>query len=164
MSIKGKLQQDLKSSLRNKEETTVSVLRMALAALHNKEIEKKEKLRRAGGKTEEDVQKEGELSDEEINEIIFSEIKKRKEAIEQFERGNRQDLVDKEKKELEILKKYIPEQLSEEELREIVRGAIEEAGAESMKDIGKVMTKVMPKVRGRADGSSVSNIVKELLS
>jgi len=164
MLLKTRLQQDLNDSLRNKNELTASVLRMALAAVHNKEIAKKEKLRKAGGKTEEEIEKEGQLSEEEINDVIFSEIKKRKESIEQFKKGNRQELVDKEKKELEILKKYIPKQLSEEELREIIKKAIEEVGAESMKDIGKVMGKIMPEVKGKATGESVSNVVKELLS
>lgn len=170
MSLKVKIQGDIKNALHSKDALVVSVLRMVMATLHNKEIEKKEKFRRAGGKTEEDTQKEGELSDAEINEILFSEVKKRKESIEQFRKGGRQDLVDKEEKELEILKQYLPEQLPEKELRKLieetikkVKGEIKDPSASSGQIMGKVMREIMSKVKGKADGGLVNNIVKELL-
>ena len=96
-------------------------------------------------------------------EVISSEVKKHKESISGFEKGERQDLVEKEKRELEILQKYLPEQISEEEIKEIAKEAIQETGAKEIKDMGKVMADIMPKIKGRADGSQASKIVKELL-
>ena len=160
--LKQKIQTDLKDALFKKDALLASVLRMTLAALHNKEIEKKTKLRKAG-KTAEEVEKEGELSDEEIIETIFSEIKKRKESILEFEKGKREDLVNKEKKELEFLKTYVPEQLSEEEIKKIAKEAIEKIGAKEIKDMGKVLAELMPRVKEKAEGGLVSKTVKELL-
>ena len=108
--------------------------------------------------------KESALSDDEIIETISSEIKKRKEAAFEYEKGNRSELADKEKKEAEILKKYLPEQLSEEEIRKLVQDAIQKTGAKEQKDMGKVMGVLMPQVKGKADGGLVSKIVKELLT
>ena len=90
--------------------------------------------------------------------------KQRKEAIEMYEKGGRQDLVEKEKAELAVVESYLPKQMSEEEIRELVKEAIEATGASSPKDIGKVMQHVMPKVKGRADGSVVNKIVREMLA
>jgi uncharacterized protein YqeY len=90
--------------------------------------------------------------------------KQRRESIELYEKGGRQDLVEKERRELQIVESYLPKQMSEEEIRELVAKVIEEVGASSPKDIGKVMQAVMPKVKGRADGSLVNRIVRELLA
>lgn len=150
--LKQTIQKDLFQAVKEGDEITRSTLRLLLAGILNKEKEKKYK-----------TSKE-ELTDEEIIEIVFSEIKKRKEAIVEYERGGRKDLADKEKAELEVLQKYLPEQLSEQELKKIVKEAIEKVGAKEIKDIGKVMAEIMPKVKGRADGSQVSKIVKELLT
>ena len=163
MTLKQKIQEDLKNAVRKREETESLVLRMILASLHNREIEKRSKIRKQG-KTEEEITKEGELTDEEIIEVISSEIKKRKEAILEFEKGKREDLVKKEKEEVEILQKYMPEQLSEEDIKKLTKEAIEKVGATEIKDMGKVMGELMPKVKGRADGSMVNRIVKELLT
>ena len=111
----------------------------------------------------EKLEEESQLIDEEIIQVLQSEIKKRKEAILEFEKGERQDLVNKEKAEMDILQKYMPEQLSEEEIKKIVKTAIEKVGAKEPRDMGKVMGELMPKVKGRADGGIVSRIVKELL-
>ena len=162
-NLKQAIQNDLIRAVKEGDEITRSTLRMVLAFLHNREIEKKTKLKKQG-KIEDEVIKEGELIDEEIIEVIFSEVKKRKEAIEGFEKGKREDLIKKEKAELEILQAYLPEQLSEEEIRKLTKSAIEKVGAEEMKDMGKVMGEIMPKVKGKADGGMVSRIVKELLS
>jgi uncharacterized protein YqeY len=128
---------------------------MLAAAILNKEKEKRYKL-----KKEQDTP----LTDDEIVEVISSEAKKRKEAILEFEKGKREDLVLKEKKELEILQKYLPEQLSEEEIKKLAKEAVEKTGAKEIKDMGKVMSELIPKVKGKVDGSSVSRIVRELLS
>ena len=149
--LKENLQKDLNNFLKEKNQTGVNTVRLLLAAILLKEKEKKYKT------------KEETLTDEEVLEVIFSEAKKRKESILEFEKGGRDDLVAKEKAELEILQKYLPEQLSDEELRKIVKEAVEKVGAKDMKDIGKIMGQVMSKVKGKADGSRVNIIAKELL-
>jgi len=168
MALKQRIQEDLKNAIRKKEEMELLVLRTILASLHNREIEKKSKLRKGGVSeekmTEEEISKKGQLTDEELIEVISYEVKKRKVAILEFEKGKREDLVKKEKREMEILQKYMPEQLSEEDVKKLVKEAIEKTGATEIKDIGKVMGQLMPKVKGKADGSLVSKVVKELLT
>lgn len=165
MDLKEKITTDLKNVLKEKKELEVSVFRMLLAAILNKEKEKRAKLAKdEEGLKEEELAKKSQLTDEETLEVVFSEAKKRKEAIEGFKQGKREDLAKKEEAELEILKKYLPEQLSEEEIEKLVQEAIKKVGATSPKDMGKVMGKLIPQVKGKADGSTVSKIVKELLS
>ena len=151
MKLKEKIEQDFKEAFKNKEEIRLSALKMLRAAISNAEIEKR-------GKGEGD-----ELSDEEIEAVVSKEAKKRREALEIYEREGREDLAERERKELEVLSAYLPEQLSEEEVRRLAEEAIKEAGASGPKEMGKVMAVLMPKVKGRADGSLVSRIVKELL-
>ena len=148
--VEGKIKEELNIAVKSNDEIARSTLRMLLAAMINKEKEKNYKEDRS-------------LTEEERIDIISSEAKKRREAIIEYEKGNRQDLADKEKAELEVLQKYLPEQLSEEEIRGMVSQIVEEIGAETMQDIGKVMGALMPKVKGKADGNLVSKIVKELL-
>lgn len=164
MDLQKKILKDLNKALKKKAKLECSVLRLLTSAIHNKEIEKKAALRKKGELDEEEIIKEGKLTNEEIIEVIGSEIKKRKEAVLGFEKGKRTDLVEKEKKEMEILQNYFPEQLSEEEIKQIVKETIEKVGAKELKDMGRVMTQVMPKVKGKAEGGLVSRIVKELLS
>lgn len=165
MALKGNIRENLKEAVKNREELKSSVLRLLLSAIFNKEKEKRYKLSKEKPEFEEkDLEKESQLVDEEVIEVISSEIKKRKESIELFEKGKREDLVDKETKEKEILEKYLPEQLSEEEIKKLVKEAIEKIGAKEIKDMGKVMAELMPQVKGKADGSLVSKIVKELLT
>ncbi|MDD2696588.1 MAG: GatB/YqeY domain-containing protein [Candidatus Pacebacteria bacterium] len=164
MNSKERIHQDLNAVLKGRKELETSVLRQLLAAVLNKEKEKRYKISKekpdAGGV---ELDKECQLTDEEVMDVISSEIKKRKESIELFERGGRQELADKEKKEAEILGKYLPEQLPEEEVKKIVEEAIAKVGAKEIKDMGRVMSELMPKVKGRAEGTLVSKIVKELL-
>ncbi len=170
-SLKEKINQDLKAALTSKEELVVSVLRMLNSAIHNKEIEKRTKLSKTSAFAEASADKEkaakleeqSRLSDEEIIDVISSEAKKRRDSIFEFGKGGRQDLVEKESKELEIIKKYLPEQMSEDAVKEIVKAAIAETGAVGPQDTGKVMAKIMPQVKGKADGNMVSKIVGELL-
>lgn len=162
-SLQEKINNNLKKALQEKEELVVLVLRGLSAAIHNKEIEKRTKL----SKEEKDVEKLKELSklsEEEVLEVVVSEAKKRKEAIIEFEKGKRSDLVEKEKKELEILKKYLPEQMSEEQIKEEVKKVIEEVGAVGPRDTGKVMSVLMLKLKGKAEGGAVSKIVQDLLT
>ncbi len=161
VSLKETIQTDLKEVLRQRDELKISVLRMLLAAIFNKEKEKRARL----SKTEE-IEKLEELSkltDEEVLEVISSEVKKHKDSIEQYEKGNRPDLVEGEKKELEILMSYLPEQMSQEDIRKLVKEKIDELGASGPKDIGKVMGALMPQLKGRAEGNLVNKIVQEAL-
>jgi len=144
--LKERIDNDLKESLKAKDESRVSTLRLLKSALKNLEIEKQE-----------------ELKDEDIVAAIKKQAKQRKDSIEEFKKGNRQDLVEKEAKELAVLKEYLPEEMSQEELAEIVKSAISESGATSAKDMGLVMKEAMAKVGGRADGKAVSAMVKEEL-
>ncbi len=155
MSLKEKIQQDLKESLKAKEELRSSVLRLLLASMLNKE---------KGNRYRSGKEEDAKLTEDEILEVVASEVKKRREAAAEYEKGGRPELADKEKKELEILQKYLPEQMSEEEIRKLVLEAAKKAGASGPKDMGKVMAELMPKVKGRADGALVSKIVKEELS
>jgi hypothetical protein len=153
--LKVKIQEDLNSALKDKKELEVSVLRLVLAAILSKEKEKRFK----SGKAQEIS-----LTDEDLIETISSEIKKRREAIDLYIKGGRPELAEKEKKEMEILKIYLPEQLPEEEIKKLVSEAIAKTGAKEIKDMGKVMAELMPKVKGKADSGLVSKIVKELLA
>lgn len=150
--LQEQIQQDIKEALKAGDSLRRSVLGMLNAAIKNKEIENRGK-----GKSEE-------LSDEDIIAIIGTEVKKRKEASEQFKNGGREDLAQKELDEASILGKYLPEQLSEEEVTAEVSKIIEEVGAQGIQDLGKVMGPVMQKLKGKADGSLVNRIVKEQLS
>jgi len=154
MTLKEKIQEDVKDSVKQKEELRSSVLRLLSAAILNKEKEKRYKLGQ---------EKEVQLTDEEIVDVISSEAKKRKEAMEGYQKGGREDSVKKEKEELAILQQYLPEQLSEEEIKKLVKAAIEKTEAVSPKDMGKVMAELTPKIKGRAEGELVSRIVKELI-
>ncbi|NMB28320.1 MAG: GatB/YqeY domain-containing protein [Tissierellia bacterium] len=146
MSLKKKLMEDLKTSMRNKDTVRKNTITMVRAAI--KQIEVDERV---------------EIDDERILEIISKQLKERNNAIEDFKKGERQDLVDITKKEIEILLDYLPEQFTEEELEKIVAETIDEVDAKSMKDIGLVMKSVMPKVKGRADGNAVNKIVRSML-
>lgn len=153
--LKQKIQQAVNEALKNKEELVAVTLRMLLASVISREKEKRYKMK---------LEKDVELTDEEIIDTVSSEIKKRKDAIALYEKGNRPELADKEKKEIEILKKYLPEQLSPDELKKMVEESVAKIGAKEIKDIGKVMANLNPKIKGKADGGEVSKIIKELLS
>ena len=153
--LKHQIQQNSTEALKSGNQFDLGVLRMLLAAILTKEKDKKYK---------EKIEGEAQLTDEQVLEVISAEIKKRKDAIVLYEQGNRPELADREKKEVEVLKKYLPEQLSPEELKKIVAESIAKTGAKEMKDMGKVMADLNPKIKGKADGGEASKIVKELLS
>lgn len=146
MSLLQKIDDDLKTAMKASDTVKVSVLRMAKAALKNKEIDKKDA-----------------LSEDEIRSVLLSLSKRSKESIEQFAKGGREDLVDKERQELSVLQTYLPPELTQEELDRIIDEAIRESSAESLKDIGNVMRLVMPRARGAADGKVVNERVRALL-
>ncbi|HID55258.1 TPA: GatB/YqeY domain-containing protein [Candidatus Poribacteria bacterium] len=146
MTLKERLLGDLKRAMKEKDRSALNAIRMITNDIKNREIE----LRR-------------ELDDGEIAQLISAQVRKREEAIEQFRKGNRMDLVEEESRQVELLKSYLPKPLSQEELSKMIDEAIEEAGAKSPKDLGKVMRLIMPKVRGRADGKLVNQMVRRKL-
>jgi len=175
MTTKEKIEENLVAALKEKKELEVSVLRLLKAAILNKEKEKRYKLSKVKSEAElekmgkesaeaQKLEKESFLTGEEVMETISSEIKKRREAIELYEKGGRKELAEKERKEIEILQKYLPAQISEEEIKKLVSEAIAKTGAKEIKDMGKVMAVISSQVKGKADMSLVSKIVKELLS
>jgi uncharacterized protein YqeY len=163
MSLQSKIKEELEEAIRAKKEVKVNTLRMLNAQILNKEKEKRLTLSKED-LSEKELLDKSKLTEDEIVGVINSEAKKRREAITEYEKGERDDLVEKEKKELEVLSKYLPEQLSEEEIRSLVKKAIEKVGAQDIKDIGKVMGVLMSEVKGKADGSLVNKIVREILS
>ncbi len=146
MALKEKLIEDLKSSMKNKDTIRKNTITMIRAAIKQREVDER-------------IQ----LDDDGIIEIISKQLKEKKNVIDDFKRGQRQDLVEQTEKEMEILLEYLPKQLSEEDIRKIVMETVKEVNASSMKDIGLVMKSVMPKLKGKADGSTVNKIVKEIL-
>lgn len=148
MSTQEKISADLKEAMRAGQSFEAGVFRMAISAFHNKEIEKKGK----GGEVE--------LSEEEVIEILGKEAKKRKESVAAYEKGGRNDLAEKEKKELEIIGKYLPEQLGREEIEKAVLAAITKTGAKDIKDFGMAMREAMAELKGKVDASIVSEILK----
>jgi uncharacterized protein YqeY len=147
--LKDQIQSDLKTAMIAKNEEGLSTIRMLKSALQYFEIQK-------GGAGYE-------ATDEDVIEVVGREIKKRKEAIEMYEKGGRAELAEKESRELELLKGYLPQQLSEEEIRDIVKNAISQTGASSIQEMGKVMGAIMPLTKGKADGQVFSQIVRENL-
>jgi hypothetical protein len=111
----------------------------------------------------EKLDKLSQLTEEEVAGVVLSEVKKRKDAAQEFESGGRPELAEKELKEAELLKKYLPEQMSEEEIRKLVIEAVQKVGATSPQEMGKVMGALMPQLKGRADGSMVQKVVQEEL-
>ena len=148
MSLKEQILSDIKTSMKARDTETVSALRMANSALKNKEIELRPNT----------------LTDEDVISVLKKLSKQRKDSIEQFEKAGRDDLAQKEQKELVVLEKYLPEQMSEEQITAVVLSCIDEVGATSMKDMGKLMQAVTAKTQGSADNKLVSQIVKSKLT
>ena len=146
MHLKERLIEDMKDSMKKGEQVRLSAIRMVRAGIKNKEIE----LGR-------------ELKDEDVVGVITSAIKQRKDSYTQFLNGNRMDLAEKEKKEIEVLSMYLPEQMGEDEIKKRLREIISETGAATSKDIGKVMKILMPELKGKADGNLVNKIAREML-
>ncbi len=146
MPLKAEIQEAVKSAMKSADALTLSTLRLLLSAVHNEEIR---------------VRKE--LTTEEIQKIIGTLCKQRGEAIELFRRGGREELAQKEEAELAILQRFLPQPLSEEEVKGLIRASITEAGATGLQDLGKVMKLVMTKVSGRSDGKRVNELVRALL-
>ena len=148
-NLKEQIKKEMTDAFKAGDSLTKSTLVMLLSSIQNKEIEKG---------------KDKELSNDDIIAIIGTEVKKRKDAAQQYEDGGRPELAQKEKDEVSILEKYLPEQMNEEEITVVVSKVIEEMGAEGMSQMGQVMNGVMKELKGKADGSLVNRIVKEKLS
>tara|TARA_Y100000310_G_scaffold125815_1_gene124543 strand:+ start:225 stop:725 length:501 start_codon:yes stop_codon:yes gene_type:complete len=161
---KQEIQDQLKESMKEGNEVKTGALRMLLSSISNKEKEKRFQVtKQDSGKSEEDLAKESELTEEEIQSLVATEVKKRKEAKEAFEKGGRDEAAQKEQQEMELLQAFLPEQMSEQEVEAVVKEVIAETGASSISDMGKVIGIVMGKVQGKADGGAVSAIAKKLL-
>lgn len=148
MSLLTRLNDDMKQAMKNKDKEKLSVIRMLKASIQNESI----KL----GKSEL-------LEDEDLT-ILSRELKQRKDSLQEFKSAGRDDLVEKLEMEIKIIQEYMPAQLTDEELAVIVQETIQETGASSKKDMGKVMSAVMPKVKGKADGARINKLVQELLN
>lgn len=146
MTLNEKLMSDLKDSMKNKDNLKKSVITMIRAAIKQKEVDERV-----------------ELTEADILDIIAKQQKQRKDALAEFEKAQRQDLIDQTEQEIEILASYLPKQLTDEELEQIVSEAIKATNAQSMKDMGKIMGKVNEVAKGRADGKRINEMVKKLL-
>jgi len=147
MDINNKLNEEMVAAAKSKDKIRLSAIRLLKTALHNKEIN----LMRP-------------LNESEVLQVLSSMIKQRKDSIEQFAKGGRTDLVEKEEAELKVVQEFMPAQMSEDEVDSLIKKAIEEAGAVSIKEMGKVMKILMPKLTGTADGKMVGEKVKAILS
>lgn len=146
MSLTQRLEQDMKTALKNKDKTKLGVIRMIRSSIKNAEIER--------GRP---------LEEGEVLEVVARELKQRKESLLEFEKAGRSELAEKVKAEIAVVESYLPAPLSEEELRELARQVIAEVGASAPADMGKVMKEIIPRVKGRAGGKEVSRIVRGLL-
>jgi len=147
MSLKEKLLSNMKEAMKSKDSVKLGTVRGVISAVKNQEIELKK-----------------ELSEEEILTIVSREVKKRKEAAALYEKGNRPELKDKEIQEMKILQTYLPEQVSEKDLRRRIQEVISETGAEGMKDFGKIMKTLVPEFKGKADNSLIKELANEYLN
>ncbi|KXS50529.1 hypothetical protein SAMN04515654_11611 [Halanaerobium congolense] len=145
--LKEQLMEDMKKAMKAKDKERLSVIRMTRSEIKNKEIESGE-----------------ELDDQGVTAVIAKQVKQIKDSLADFEKSGKEDVMEKLYKEIEILQEYLPEQMSEAEVDELVNQVIEETDAKNMSDMGQVMGAIMPKIKGRADGSMVSSKVKEKLS
>ncbi len=163
MSLKEKIKEDMKAAFKAGDTVTRSTLTMVLAAIQSRELDKRARLVKSGQATEAEVAEKSALTDEEVVDAITSEVKKRKDSISQYEAGGRPELAAGEQAEVDVLMKYMPEQLTEEAVIALIKEAIAASGAVSAKDIGKVMGQVAPKTKGKFDGARVNELVKKEL-
>ncbi len=147
MSLEDKIRENLKESLRQRDKARVSILRLVLSEIKNAQIAQHQP-----------------LNDDETLSVIGREVKRHRESIELFKKGNRSDLVAQEEMELNILMEYLPRQMSRQEIVSAAKQVIAEVGAKEIRDKGKVMSQLMPQLRGKAEGKEVSEVVLELLS
>jgi uncharacterized protein YqeY len=155
LGLKEQLQEDMRKAAKERDSLALSALRMAVAAVRNREID---------AVTRKEMPSGGVLPDEAILKVIVTMVKQRREAIELYVKGNRPELAAKEEAEIAVLERYLPKALSAAEIEALVRDAIAETGATGPSDMGRVMKALMPKVAGRADGKAVNEAVRRLLA
>jgi uncharacterized protein YqeY len=160
MRLKEKIEKDFKEALKRGDSVKIRALKLLKASLFDFQQRKRYKLSQKENLTEEELREKSELEDEEIIEILFSEIKEREKAISEFKKGKREDLIKKEEEEIKVLKEYLPPQLSPEEVEKVVRETIEKVGK---KEMGLVMKELVPKIKGKAEMGLVSQIVQKIL-
>ncbi|WP_010531033.1 GatB/YqeY domain-containing protein [Lentibacillus jeotgali] len=148
MTLTEQLNQDMKQAMKSKEKDKLAIIRMLKASLQNESI-------KLGNKN---------LSEDEELTVLSRELKQRKDSLQEFKSAGRDDLVDKLEVEIDVIQAYMPQQLTEEELEEIVKATIKEVNAASKKDMGNVMSTIMPKVKGRADGAQINKLVQKHLN
>lgn len=146
MALKTDIQEDMKNAMRAGEKERLATIRMILAAIKQREVDNRE-----------------DVSDDDVFQILEKMVKQRRESADQYRKGRREDLAEREEREIDLIRTYLPEPLSADELNELIARAIEKSGAESMKDMGKVMSLVKAEAHGRADMGSVSAAVKARL-
>ncbi len=146
MGLRDDITKDMTAAMKAGDKLKLSTVRLLVSSIKYKELDLKR-----------------ELNDDEVRQVVATLLRQRQDSIEQFRKGNRNDLAEKEEKEVEILKRYMPPQLSVEDLRTIVKKAAAEVGAAGMKDMGKLMKAVMPELKGKADGKAINEAVKEVL-
>nr|WP_330396851.1 GatB/YqeY domain-containing protein [Anaeromicrobium sediminis] len=146
VTLQEKLMADLKDAMKSKDKVKKSVITMIRASIKQFEVDNR-----------------AEMTDQQILEIMFKQVKQKRDAIVEFTKGNREDLVEEAKAEIEVIMNYLPKQLTEDEIRVLVKEAVEAVGATSPKDMGKLMGALMPKVKGKADGKVVNKIVREFI-
>ena len=144
MTLKERLTNDLKDAMKNKDQVRKSVVTLVRAAIKQKEVDERV-----------------ELDDVDVMDIVSKQLKQRNEALVDFKKAGRDDLISQTEEEIEILLTYLPKQLTDDELREYIKQAVEQVGATSVKDMGKIMGILMPKVKGKADGRRINNLVSE---
>ena len=147
MTLKERVMEDMKVSMRNKETLKKSVITMIRASVKQKEVDDRV-----------------DVNDDDVIELIAKQLKQRKDALVEFEKAERDDLIAQTKAEIEILASYLPQQLTDEELEAVVRDAVAEVNAQSVKDMGKIMGKVMAVAKGRVDGKRINEMVKKVLN
>jgi uncharacterized protein YqeY len=175
MTLKDTITEDMKTAMKAGDSAAKSTISMLRSAIKNREIEKRGKLAKEGalgrshtgeamGEPDEaELDAASALTDEEVTQVVSSELKKRKESITTYEEAGRAELAESEKAEAEVLAKYLPEQMDEEEVKQLIAQAVQDSGAASLKDMGKVMGLVSPKTKGRFDGSRLAELVKQVL-
>ncbi len=146
MSLVQQIEQDMKTAMKQKDKQVLSTLRLLRATIKKEEIDKRTT-----------------FSDDQVLDVIVRAIKQRRDSVAEYTRAGREDLAEKEQSEIDILTRYLPKQLSESELRALIQETIEAVGAKTKKDLGKVMGAVLPKVKGKADGKTVNQLVREYL-
>jgi uncharacterized protein YqeY len=147
VDLTARLSEDLQSAMKQRDMLRVSTLRLLISAIRNKEI-----------------QKQKPLADSDVLDVIQTEAKSRRESVESYRNGGRTDLADKEEAEFKVLVAYLPEQMSESQLRDLIQGVLKETGAKGPQDMGRVMGALMPKIKDKADGKQAQQLVQQLLS